>query len=247
MVTFDDGLVSTRDSVAVAVAPSGAQLRDAYVEALPAVTLGLVAIRDDSVVLGPVVLLRFGRPKVTPHAVEWPIEGGLLARRPGGRWRIGAANGRVEATVTGYTPRLPRPIYRLTHLQVHLLFTRLYLLRVRGREPAPGTRATSDDRVKAATVDVAFCLTLGRLTGRRRRLRRTLALATIYHVACWSIGGRTLGGLVMRQRVVAVDGSRLTPTQALLRLVLLPASWIMRLPLHDQLAATDVITDPNPG
>ena len=43
--------------------------------------------------------------------------------------------------------------------------------------------------------------------------------------------------------LVAVDGSRLTPTQSLLRLVVLPASWLTRRPVHDELAATEVIQD----
>ena len=93
-------------------------------------------------------------------------------------------------------------------------------------------------------IDVAFCFMLAGFIGRRRRrLRRTLVIAAAYHVACWSISGRTLGGLVMRQRVVAVDGSRLTPAQAIFRLALLPASWITRRPMQDELASTEVITD----
>src|SRR2546421_4757231 len=120
--------------------------------------------------------------------------------------------------------------------------TRLYLLRLRGREPAPGTRASSRDRFRAASVDVAFCLTVARMTG-RPRWARTLTIGMAYHVACWSTTGRTLGGMVMRQRVVSVDGSRLTPTQSLLRLALSPASWLMRRPLHDELASTEVIAD----
>jgi hypothetical protein len=48
--------------------------------------------------------------------------------------------------------------------------------------------------------------------------------------------------------VVAVDRSPLTPTQSLFRLLLLPASWVTGRPIHDQLAATDVISDaPTPG
>jgi uncharacterized RDD family membrane protein YckC len=62
-----------------------------------------------------------------------------------------------------------------------------------------------------------------------------------YHVACWSISGRTLGGLVMRQQVVSVDGSRLTPTQSLARLVALPFSWVLQRPVHDEFAGTDVV------
>jgi hypothetical protein len=42
---------------------------------------------------------------------------------------------------------------------------------------------------------------------------------------------------------VAVDGSRLTPPQSLLRLALLPVSWILRRPVHDEVAGTIVIAD----
>ncbi len=234
--------MTTRDSVRVGRPFTGAELRDAYIDALSEVTFGVARLRGNSVVTGPFELLRFGKPKVTRHEVEWPIEGGLLARQAGGTWRIRVAGGKAEATVTGYAPRLPRPVYAFSHQQVHLLFTRLFLLRLRGREPAPGPRASQDARLGAASIDAAVILNLGRLL-RRRRFTKTLAIAVAYHVACWSVTGRSLGGVVMRQRVVAVDGSRLTPAQSLLRFVLLPASWIMRRPIHDEIAGTDVITD----
>lgn len=244
MVTWDDERVSTRQSVAARSAFSGAELRDRYLQAVRAFTLSLTSLRGNSIYFGPIELLRFGSPRVTKHAVDWPIQGGLLTGQSGGHWRVEAASGRIEATVSGYAPRLPRPIYTWTHLQVHLLFTRLFLLGMRGREPAPGVRASPRDRLAAAGVDVAFCLTLGRMTG-RRRFKGTLAIAIAYHVACWSLGGRTLGGLVMRQRVVAVDGTRLTPTQSLLRLAVLPLAWATRRPVHDEVAYTDVIRDEN--
>jgi hypothetical protein len=47
----------------------------------------------------------------------------------------------------------------------------------------------------------------------------------------------------MRQRVVAVDGSPLTPQQSMLRLVLLPLAWVTWRPLHDRIAGTEVIID----
>ena len=237
--------VSTVDSVSVSAAPAGADLRDAYAEAVRRFTFGLVTMRGGTLVLGPVELLRFGPPNVTRNAVEWSIDGGLLSGRSGGTLRVEARDGRVVASLEGWMPRLPRPLYVPTHLQVHKLFMRLYLLRLRGREPAPRRRAARRDRINSAAIDVAFCLTLSRLTGRLRP-RLVLAIAAIYHVGCWSTSGRTFGGLVMRQRVVAVDGSRLTPAQALFRLALLPASWIARRPVHDELASTDVIID-TPG
>jgi hypothetical protein len=243
MVHWVQDRVSTAASIDVPKSPSGAELRDAYAEEVRAMTFGLVTLRDDAIVLGPLELLRFGPPKVTRHAVEWSIQGGVLSARPGGTLRTESRDGRVVASLEGWTPRLPRLLYVPTQLQVHLLFTRLYLLRLRGSEPAPDQRASRRDRLNAAAVDIAVCLTLAGLTVRRRP-RRVLAIAAIaasYHVACWSASGRTLGGLVMRQRVVASDGSRVAAAQALFRLALLPASWITRRPVHDELAATAVI------
>lgn len=242
VVVWEGDRVSARDSVAVEKPPSGTSLRDAFVESLQALTLGLVQLRNDSIALGPFALLRFGPPAVTGQGVTWPIEGGLLAARPGGQWRIEATGGRVEVVATGYAPRLPRPIYDLTHLQVHLLFTRLFLLRLRGREPLPGEPAPSSDRAAAATIDAALCFTLAGFLG-RRRLKSFLAVAAIYHIGCWSVSGRTLGGAVMNERVVSFDGTRLTPQQAALRLALLPLSWIAWRPLHDRIAACTVIKD----
>lgn len=242
VVVWEGDRVSTRDTVAVDGTLSGARMREAYVESLPALTLGLVRLRGDAIKLGPVELLRFGRPSVTRQAVTWPIEGGLLAGRAGGRWRIAATGRRVDATVTGFSPALPRPVYALTHLQVHLLFTRLFLLRLRGDLPPPAAPAASADRVAAATVDAAMCFTLAGFVGRRRP-RTLLAVAAIYHVVCWSVSGRTLGGAVMRQRVVSVDGRRVSPQQAMLRIALLPLSWIAWRPLHDRFAYTAVVRD----
>lgn len=240
VVTWDDGRLSTQASVAVAGPLSGAALRDSYLDAVRRLTLGLVRLENNSLHMGPLEFLRFGSPAVSRNAVDWPIEGGLLAGGPGGRWRLQSSAGRVEASLSGYRPSLPRPVYAVTQLQVHQLFTRLYLLRVRGRDSQPGV--ASRDRMRAAAVDAAICLTLARLTG-RRSLRRTLAIAIAYHVVCWSTTGRTLGALVTRQRVVAVDGSRLTAAQSLLRLMLVPVSWVLRRPVHDEIAGTAVIVD----
>lgn len=244
VVHVKDGEVSTQDSVAISRELTGGELRDGYLQEIQDLTLGLVRARGDSLYLGPVELLRFGPAAVTAAAVEWPIEGGITARAPGGRLRIEAAGGRLVASMDGYRPRLPIPLYTLSQLLVHQLLTRLYLLRVRGREPAPGVTAAPKDRLRAAAVDVAFCLTLAGLAGRRRRMPMLLGIAAAYHVACWSTSGRTLGGLVTRQRVVAVDGSRPTVMQSMVRLLTLPLAWVARRPIHDQLAATDVITDP---
>lgn len=241
MIRWLETRVSTEDSVAAAKPVSGRVLRDRFFADMQTLSLGFIRAKDSALMLGPIELLRFGTARVTRTAVEWPIEGGLLVGMPGGRWRIEAAGGQISASVSGYRPRLPRLLYISTQLHVHHLLTRLYLLRVRGREPAVGMRASYTDRVQAALVDASLCATLMTMTGRRFRMRTLLGIAVGYHVACWSISGRTLGGLVMRQRVVAVDGSRLSPAQALLRMAALPLSWIAGRPVHDEVACTDVI------
>jgi RDD family len=242
VVTWSEGRVSTAAAISVGRTVTGARLRDSYYEAVGSLTFGLASIRNDAVILGPLTLLRFGAPKVTRNAVEWPIEGGVLAGAAGGRWRLRAASGRVEATVTGYAPRLPRLLYSLTHLQVHQLFTRLYLLRLRGREPLPGVAAPAADRLRAGLVDLAFCMSVAGLTGRRRP-RRVVAIAAAYHMVCWSLWGRTLGGLVAGQRVVAVDGGRLTATQSMLRFALMPVAWVVGRPVQDEVTGTVVVRD----
>ena len=243
VVAWSDGRLSTLDAVETSRPISGAMLRDAYIEAVRIFTFGLARLKDNAVRIGPVGLLRFGEPAVTRDTVEWPIEGGLLAGDAGGRLRIESSRHHVAASVDGYRPAIPRPLYDISHLQVHLLFTRLFLLRLRRAEPLTMTPADPLDRRRAAAVDLALCLSLATLTGRRRLLRRTLVIGAFYHVVCWTLGGRTLGGAVMRQRVVAADGSRLTLTQSLYRLTLLPASWIARRPIHDELAGTEVVSD----
>jgi uncharacterized RDD family membrane protein YckC len=131
----------------------------------------------------------------------------------------------------------------VTQLAVHRVITRLYLLRVRGREPAPGVSAGPDERLRAAAVDLAFCVTLAGLIGKRRKLRVLLGITAGYHLACWTISGRTLGGMVAGQRVVSIDGSRPTLGQSAVRLLASPLAWIGRRTVHDELAGTDVVVD----
>jgi hypothetical protein len=237
---FTDGEVSIEDSVTSARTVSGRRLHDAFMQDIQVLTFGLVRVRGRSVYVGPLELLRFGPATVTRHSVEWPIQGGIIARGPGGRLRIEAAPGQLLALVDGYRPLLPLPLYAVTQLPIHHLFTRLLLLRVRGREPAPGTAATSQERFSAAAVDLAFCATLTGLAG-KRRIGVLLGVAAVYHVACWSIWGRTLGGVVTRQRVVAVDGSPPSIEQSVVRLIALPFAWVRRRPVHDEVAGTDVV------
>jgi uncharacterized RDD family membrane protein YckC len=80
--------------------------------------------------------------------------------------------------------------------------------------------------------------------GRRRpRLPVVLGIAAGYHLACWSLSGVTLGGAVMKQRVIAVDGSKLSLGQALVRLALLPVAAARTSNVHDEIAGTEVISN----
>ena len=127
VVTWSGGRVSISDSVGAAGALRGADLMQAYGDALRRLTLGLARLGGNAIRLGPLVLIRLGSPNVTDTAVDWTIEGGLLAGAPGGHWRIESTPAHFEAFVVDYRPRLPRLIYTLTQLQVHLVFTRAYL------------------------------------------------------------------------------------------------------------------------
>ncbi|GAC1511237.1 MAG: hypothetical protein NVS1B3_14280 [Candidatus Dormibacteraceae bacterium] len=243
MLRAADGRVSIEDSVEIPRAATGRDLRDHYVDDIPRLTLGLLHVRRNAVWLGPLELLRFAPAKVSSHAVEWPIEGGILARAPGGRFRIEASRGRLVASVEDYRPQLPLPVYRLTQLPIHHLLIRLHLLRAHGREPSPGLPAPRHDRVRAAMIDLALCTALTGIVSRRSRLSLFMGISAAYHLACWTTSGRTLGGVVMRQRVVSFDGSRPTLGQSIVRLLALPFGWARGRPLHDDAACTDVVMD----
>jgi hypothetical protein len=243
VMRWNEGRVELEDSVAMSRRVTGEVLGAGFLPDITVLTLGLVRIRGMSMYLGPFELHRFGRPIVTQDSVEWPIEGGLLARAPGGRLRIEAAGGRLVALVNGYQPRLPLLLYALTQLQIHHLVTRLHLLRVRGRQPAPGVPVEPATRIAAAAIDVALCAALAAASPRGRRLPALIGIAACYHVACWSLSGRTLGGLAMKQRVVAVDGSKPSIGQAVVRLAALPLSALRLRAMHDEVAGTDVVSD----
>ncbi|HEY2597689.1 MAG TPA: RDD family protein [Candidatus Dormibacteraeota bacterium] len=238
-----DGRVAIDDSISMPNPITGKALRDRFPADLEALTFGLICVRGNALFLGPLELIRFGRPRITPTSVQWPIEGGLLARSAGGRLRIELLYGRLVESLDGYRPALPRPIYALTQVPIHHLLTRLHLLRVRGRQPEPGPPAGRSRRLAAAAIDVGLCLSVASVTGRgRRRLPVLLGIAAGYHVACWTLSGVTLGGAVMKERVVSVDGSKLTVGQALVRLALLPIAAARMRDVHDEIAGTEVIS-----
>jgi len=237
------GQVWVEDSVDAPRPPAVTELRDHFMRDTAALTFGIVSERDGALVAGPVELLRFGAPQTGGDGVTWPIEGGALAAGSGGRLRVFVEDGRLVARVEGYRPALPRPIYSTTQLLLHHALVRMVLLRLRGRRPAAGVPADVSSRLAAGAVDVAVCAALMLLLARRRRIRAFAAIAAGYHVAAWSVSGRTIGGALMKQRVIAVDGSQPTPVQAVLRLVALPFSLFRFRAIHDEVAATDVIVD----
>ena len=229
--------VNVEDSVRTPVPPSPERLRDFYFGATERLTLGILKYRDRSFRFGPLELVRFGAPTPTADGWSFPIRGGALVAEPGGELRIGTRDGVTEVAVCGYRQALPLPLYRMTQLPFHHFQTRLVLLRLRGRVPAEAPPATPAARLAAGAVDALLCLGLA-----RGRPRRALPLAAAYLVAGWTIcGGLTLGGLLVRQRVVAVDGSAVTPGQALLRLALLPVALFRLRAVHDEVAGTDVV------
>jgi hypothetical protein len=242
-VRWGDGRVWVEDSVASPSAISGKELRGQFVSDVSALTFGLVRMRGSSMVLGPLEILRFGRPKTTRTGVDWPVEGGLAAGAAGGHWSISASGGRLVASLEGYRPRLPRFIYALTQLPIHHLVMRLHLLRARGRVPSPGVPAAPTRRIAAGAIDVGLCAAASLLAGRRRRIAAFAGLAVGYHVACWSTSGRTVGGLIAGQRVVSVDGSRVTIGQSLVRLLALPVAALRLRAVHDEISGTEVIAD----
>jgi uncharacterized RDD family membrane protein YckC len=114
---------------------------------------------------------------------------------------------------------------------------------VRGRLPAPGVPVPPTRRITAAAIDVGLFALVALVSGRRRRTAALAAVAAGYHVACWTISGRTLGGIVTGQRVVSVDGSPVTAGQALVRLLALPLAAFRFRAVHDEIAGTEVIAD----
>ena len=229
--------VNVEDSVRTPVAPSPERLRDFYFGATERLTLGILKYRDRSFRFGSLELVRFGAPTPTADGWSFPIRGGALVAEPGGELRIGTRDGVTEVAVRGYRQALPLPLYRVTQLLFHHFQTRLVLLRLRGRVPAEAPPATPAARLAAGAVDALLCLALA-----RGRFRRALPLGAAYLVVGWSgFGGLTLGGLLLRQRIVAVDGSAVTPGQALLRLAMLPVALYRLRAVHDEVAGTDVV------
>jgi RDD family len=222
---------------------TGRELRDSFFSDMAALTLGLVSQRGSSLFLGSLEIIRFGPAKTTKSSVDFPIEGGLLVGDSGGRLRIRADKRRLTAAVEAYRPRLPRALYAVTQLPFHHLVMRLHLLRQRGRLPAPGVPVAPTRRIAAAAIDISLFALVALVAGKRRRVAALAGIAAGYHVACWSISGRTVGGTITKQRVVSVDGSRVSAGQAVIRLLALPLAALRLRAVHDEIASTEVVAD----
>jgi len=243
MVRTPGGRVTVEDSVASSRRVTGRALCDSFFADMRVLTLGLIRPRGWSLFLGPLEILRFGPAKTTRTSVQLPIEGGLAVGVPGGSLRIEAVKGALKAKVEGYRPWLPLPLYVIMQLPLHHLILRLHLLRQRGRLPSAGMPAAPTGRFAAAAIDTGLCAALALVAGKRRRLPALVGIIFVYHVACWSVSGRTIGGVITRQRVVSVDGSGVSAGQSLLRLLALPLAALRMRAVHDEIAGTEVIAD----
>lgn len=121
------GTIDTCQHAPIAAAVDAVRLELLYWDAVRRVTLGWVRFSRDALRLLGVwpVLLRFS-PLVEGHRT---ILGGLFARRPGGTiaWRADGLD--VAVDVTGFTPWLRGPLWRIESL-LHDLVGRRFLARV---------------------------------------------------------------------------------------------------------------------
>ena len=238
-----DDEVEVEDSVRSPRALTGESMRDGFFDAMSTLSLGLVRMDGGSLHVGPFEMLHFDLPATTSQSVSWPIDGGLLATAPGGYLELRSTEGEIVARVEGYRPRLPKPVYMLTQLPLHHAVVRLQLLRLRGRRPVAGVPADVTGRLAAGAIDAAICAGVALVVARKRRLRALVALAAGYHVVAWATSERTIGGAVLRQRVVSIDGSRPSLAQAALRFATLPFALFRLRATHDEIAGTEVVTD----
>jgi hypothetical protein len=227
-------VVDVEDSVRAPRPVPAARLRTGFLALTSRYTGGLVRGTPWRFRLGPLDLITFGDPDESANAVRWPVTGGALTARPGGWVGFEWEGGELRGHLAGWAPRLPLPLYRVTQLLVHHAVTRLTLLQLRGRDPLPGEPAGQRSRVLAAGVDLALCVAVAR-AARRRRWKALAGVYAGYHVAAWALAGRTAGGALFGTRLLAVDGSRATLAQALVRLL-----------AGDAAAGTAVVRDAGP-
>src|ERR1700741_2826556 len=128
---------------------------------------------------------------------------------------------------------LPLPIDERPQRRLHHGIVRVQLLRLAALA-LPGEPAQLGTRVAAAAIDATACAGLALALGRRRRPGAIAAVAVAYHLVCWTATGRTLGGLVMGERVVSLDGSQPSIVQAGLRPAAPPLAMRRGRPVPDE-------------
>jgi hypothetical protein len=154
----DDGAVESEQRVVLAApvvdfsVPGGEHLGRAYWREVERITRRLVRVRErqGSIELrllgrGP-ALLRFGAPKIDATAAlvscRYPIEGGLLARRPGGEIdfaQTGDGPTVVRSAIRGFFPSLAArtgspdwtgALYNRVQSRIHVVVSRRYFARL---------------------------------------------------------------------------------------------------------------------
>ena len=127
-------------SIVEASPEGGRRMADAYWREVERTTRGLVRVRrsPEKLVLRALgaTLLEFGLPTIEAAgdrvACCYPIEGGLLARRPGG-WIAFAQEGRVlTSSISGFHPRLGSlpGIYSHVQARIHAAVSKRYFARL---------------------------------------------------------------------------------------------------------------------
>lgn len=140
-VEFEQRVTATRPLVELS--ESGAlSLADRYWDEVEAVTRGLVRVRrresgPELRVLGRWILLRFAAPNIVIDEAgvlsRFPIEGGWLARAPGGSITFAQSSAPVvglRATIDGFFPRLRGALYRHVQQRIHTSVSRRYFRRL---------------------------------------------------------------------------------------------------------------------
>jgi hypothetical protein len=237
--------VAVTDEVHAPIEPSPDLLRDGSFTATARALFGLIRFAQNRFQVGPITLFRFGAPHFQDPDWVFPIEGGLLARRPGGEVRVGWDQERLYSTLDGYQPQLPRVLFRLTQFPFHREISRIALLQVRGRLPSAGLPAEPWRRLVAGLLDAIAATCVAAAARPRTRGGRVLlvgaALLATQTVIPVLTGGFTPGGWVAGTRIVGVDGGRVHLAQLLLRTAALPLGVRTLRDRHDELAGTEVI------
>ena len=118
----------------------GRRLAAAYWDEVERTTAGLVRVRETPEGLAlrafGAPLLKFGLPRIDAVGdrvtCEYPIDGGLLARRPGGSIAFAQCGNVLTSTISGFHPRLGLLPGLYSHVQarIHAAVSRRYFARL---------------------------------------------------------------------------------------------------------------------